>query len=227
MTTLSMPTKRDHALLIGDAFLLTMGTATVGLAVAFMLAALQGLVPEVALGIGSGLLLLASGVSGVLLTWLLHERRVTTVTVVGALLGAAVGGLVVPLMAGFSFILGLPLRLVTDSEFAGPLALLALVSIAVAALTVWLVVDAIRDMGAGHRTHLRLDRARIIAAAAFLILVVVSVALVIVQPGPEQGEAPIWAIAAGLIAVGAIAGADLANVISMKRGLPGSTAIEG
>lgn len=209
--------KRDHALLIGDGFLLTTGTASVGIGIAFGLGALQSVLGDIVIAVGSGLLSWASGVAGVVAAWLLHDRRIDGPVVIGGLAGAVAGGFAVPALAAVSYLLGLPLGLVTDSEFAGPLALLALIAVAVAVLVAWLVADAVRDLAGGRRAHVRVDVARIAAAAALVVLVAVSVYLVFAQPAPEQGEAPIFALAAGLVGAGVVAGADLATVILERQ----------
>jgi hypothetical protein len=215
MSATARSSKRERAELTGDGFLLTMGTMTVALAVPFGVplllgdSAMSGAVAEV----GSLVLMLVGGVSGVVIAWVLHRRRITTAAAIGGIIGAAAGGFLIPAAAGISFLLGLPLRLVTDSEYAGPLALLIVVSVGVAALLVWLLADSVGDLIAGRREHVSLDVARIAAAIVFAVLVSISVYLIFAQPGPEQGEAPIWAIAAGLIAAAATAGAEVANVV--------------
>jgi len=218
--------RQDLTYLAGDGFLLTAGTVTVGLALLFGSEALftDG---GVAFEFGSSLVLFLSGLAGVVVAWLSHGRRINVAAVVGGLAGWAVGGLVIPLVAGVSFLLGLPLKLVTDNEYAGPLAMLVLISIGTAALIVWLLVDAIRDMAPANRMHFRLDVARIGAAVAFIVLVGVSVYLVFAQPGPEQGEAPIWAIAAGVLGAVMMVGAELGNVLWSRRSRPGSAVAAG
>ncbi len=218
-TTLS---KRDHARLIGDGFLITAGTASVAMALLSALAAIPGFGDSIGGAIaGNGILLLGGGVSGVVITWLLHGRRITGPTVVGGLVGPAFGAMMIPLFAGLSFLIGVPLSLFTPSEYAGPLAMLGIVSVALVVLIGWLLGDAFRDMAPSKREHYRLDIARIAAAAAFALLGVVCVVLIVSDPGPEQGEAVIWAMAGGAIGAGAIAGADLANVL-WARGKQGS-----
>lgn len=217
--------RQDRAMLVGDGFLITLGTMTVALAVPFGLPLVIGekAMSGVVAGLASVLLLFAGGILGVVLTWLLHARRIDLVTVLGAIVGSAIGGALVPAVAGISFLLGLPLRLVTDSEYAGPLALLALISVAVVALIAWLLADAMRDL-AGPHAHVKVDYARVAAAVVFLVLVGISVYLIWAQPGPEQGEAPIWAIAAGLSGASVIAGADVANAIRDRSKRPAPTA---
>lgn len=206
--------KREHALLIGDGWLLTAGTMSVAMALMFAFMAIPGVEqgPDLVSALVSNVLLLAGGVGGVVITWLLHGRRITLITVIGGLLGTAAGGVLVPIAAGLSFLLGFPLKLFTDWEFAGPVAMLVLLSAALLALTGWLLVDGLRDLGAARRTHVRLDIARIVAAVAFVLLAAVCVYLIFAQPGPEQGEAFIWVMAGGAVGAGVVAGADLATV---------------
>jgi uncharacterized membrane protein len=225
MSSEKAPTRRDHALLIGDGWLITAGTMSVAMALMFGLVAVTGSdgAAGIVVQLGSNVLLLAGGVGGVLLAWLLNGRRINAPTVVGGLVGSALGAVLVPIAAGLSFLLGLPLGLVTDWEFAGPVAMLVLLCTALLALTGWLILDAVRDMASAKREHYRLDLARIVAAAAFVLLAAVCVYLIFASPGPEQGEAFIWAMAGGAIGAGVIAGADLANVLTDRGSTPDAT----
>ncbi|MDO8914903.1 MAG: hypothetical protein Q7W16_02320 [Coriobacteriia bacterium] len=217
-------TKRDHALLIGDGWLLTAGTMSVAMALMFGFMAIPGVEkgPSLVSALVSNALLLAGGVGGVVLTWLLNGRRITVLTALGGFAGAGAGGVLVPIAAGLSFLLGFPMKLFTDWEFAGPVAMLALLSLGLIALTAWLLVDAIRDLAPSRRTHARLDVARIAAAVAFASVAAVCAYLIFAQPGPEQGEAVIWVMAGGAVGAGVIAGADLVTVIAKgpKRAAP-------
>lgn len=216
--------RREFAELAGDGFLLTAGTVTVGLALSYGLAMWFG---GTAFEFGTAFVMFASGAAGVATAWLLHGRRINGVAIAGGIAGWLAGALVIPLAAATSFLLGLPLRLVTENEAAGPLAVLVLISIGVVALIVWLLVDAVRDMARTRRAHFRLDVARVAATVAFAFLIAASVYLVFTQPGPEQGEAPIWAMAAGVTAAGMIAGARLVSVLWDRRQHPGSAASTG
>jgi len=219
--------KRDHALLIGDGWLLTAGAMSLAMALLFGLQAALGAGGDgLVLALGSNVLLLAGGVGGILATWLLHGRRIDLPTVIGGLVGSALGGLVIPVVAGLSFVFGLALSPFTSWEFAGPVAMLVVVSAALLALTVWLLIDAVRDLGA-QRTHVRLDGARAAAALAFVVLSAVCVYLIFAQPGPEQGEAFIWAMAGGAIGAGVVAGADAANALMHRPGADAPTAVAG
>jgi uncharacterized membrane protein len=224
-TTLS---KRDHARLVGDGFLITAGTASVAMALLFAVMAIPGMQDSVGGAIvGNGILLLGGGVGGVVATWLLHGRRINAPTVIGGVIGPAFGAMTIPLFVGLSFLVGVPLKLVTPSEYAGPLAMLAIVAVALLALIGWLLADAFRDMAPSKRAHYRLDIARIAAAGAFVVLGVACVVLIFASPGPEQGEAVIWAMAGGAIGAGSIAGADLANVLWARQKQGSGTAVAG
>lgn len=217
MSSGSVSTKRDHALLIADGGLMTAGTMTVAMALMFGAAAIFGEAKGgVVLELLSSLMLLAGGILGPVLAWLLYGRRLTVVTVLGGLVGVAIGGAALPLFAALSFLLGLPLKLVTPSEFAGPLAMLALVSVGVVAVIVWLLADGARDL-AGARVHVRLDLARIASAVLFAVIAAVCVYLIFAAPGPEQGEAVIWVMAGSATGAGVVAGADLAEWL-VERG---------
>lgn len=221
--------KREHGLLIGDGFLLTAGLMSVGVTLMFGVMALPGVVegPTLLTSAGSSLILLASGVGGVVATWLLHGRRIDVAAVVGGLIGPAAGGLLVPLAAGLSFLLGYPAKLVSSSEFAGPVAMLVLVSIGLLVLTVWLLIDGLRDLAPAKREHSGLDIARIAATIAFVGLAAVCVFLMFAQPGPEQGEAIIWAMAGGGVGAGSIAGADLATWLWARQRKSSGSALAG
>lgn len=212
--------KRDHALLIGDGFLITLGAATLSIAVAFSISGIGSISDSarIAMELGSAVIMLSSVVAGIILAWRLNRRRIEPVAVAGALLGAAAGGAPVFVIGLASWLIGLPLRLVTEWEYAGPVALLVILSLGAAAVIAWLIRDAVRDLASEKSDRHQLDRARIASAAIFGVLVAVSVVLVFAYPGPEQGEAPIWALAAGLVGAGAVAGADLATAVAARRG---------
>ena len=111
----------------------------------------------------------------------------------------------------------------TDSEFAGPIALLVVVSGAFVALVLWLVVGAIRDLGAGRRAHVRIDVLRL-ASAAILATFSVGVAVWIANnPGDESGEALIFAMVAGLGGALAVLGAEALTALSSERLGPPAT----
>jgi len=217
--------KRDHVQLIADGWLITAGTASVAMALLSAVTVIPGTQDSIVGAIVGNGLLLAAGIGGVLATWLLHGRRITNLTAIGGVIGPALGVMAFPVFVGLSFLVGLPLKLVTPSEFAGPLAMLAILSVALLVLIGWLLADAVRDMAPSKRAHYRLDIARIAAAAAFLTLGIVCAVLIFASPGPEQGEAVIWAMVGGAIGAGSIAGADLANVLWARRRQGSGTAV--
>lgn len=222
MRSTAATARRDRALLTGDGFLITLGTTTLAIGLAFSLSTLE--MPsdraQVILELGSSLLMLASEISGIILAWRLHDRKMNVSAIIGGILGTLAGGASIFVVAFISWLLGLLLRPFTHWEFAGPVAALALFSLAVAIVIIWLVTDAVRDLTSGSRMHTNLDRARIASAAVFALLVGISLCLAAALPGPEQGEAPIWAMAAGMIGAGAIAGADLATRLSRPANHP-------
>jgi hypothetical protein len=214
-------TKRDRALLIGDGFALTATTFAASIAVGLGLWVLLGSPGSSAFfALTNVVLMFAGGAGGIVATWLLHGRRITAAAVIGAIAGAAAGGLAVPLVAALSYLVGLPLSLMTTWEFAGPVATLGIVSLAFVALFVWLVVDAVRDLGPARREHVRLDIARIVAAVLFAIYVGVVLVQAFAQPGAEMGEAIIFALAAGPSGAMAVAGADFATGLARRPDPP-------
>lgn len=210
--------RRDHVLLAGDGWLLTAGSAAVALTIVWAassaLASVRG--AEAVAGIGLSLLLLLGGMGGVLVTWMLHQRRIDWVTVLGAVAGAGLGGAAVPVVAASSALFGWMLSPVTRFEYAGPLAALVVLSAALLGLTGWLIVDAVRDLAPARRRHPQLDIARIIAAIVVAVFGAACAALVWLDPGPEQGELIIWAMAAGILGAGAIVGADIADTVRSR-----------
>jgi len=210
--------KRDHALLIGDGLIFTTATSAAAIGISLGLWALAGSPSSnVFWALTNVVLMFGGGIAGVLAAWFLHGRRITGAAALGAAAGVVVGQLMIPLIAGLSFLMEFPMKLFTAWEFAGPVAMLSIVSVAFLALFVWLLIDAGRDLAPSRRGHVRLDVARIAAAIVFAAYSGVVLALAMAQPGGEMGEAIIFALAAGVVGGAMVAGADAATVFIERQ----------
>lgn len=217
MSTQPPVSKREHALLIGDGLLLT--AATSGIALGLLLTMFTGAGspgPGLFWELANMVLLAAGTVAGIVGTWWLHGRRITGAAVLGGVVGGTTGGLFLPLIALVAWALGLVTGLFTTWEFAGPVAAAGLFVCAFLALAAWLVADAVRDLSATRREHVRLDVIRIGALIALLL----STALVIVlamRPGQgEMAEAILFALIAGVSGALVIAGADVGTELAAR-----------
>lgn len=210
--------RRERLELAGDGALIT--AATFALLTSIVLLIAQGFgdreVP-VAVQILSAVAVLLAGVGGPLITWLLHDRRISLPAIVGAIVGSGATGGVFFAFVALSTGIGWAIAPLWDAEYAGPLAGAIIVTVAFFVLVIWLVVDAIRDLAPGRRTHSRLDTTRLIAAAA---VVAYSAVIAVVSFRPGAGET-IEALAFMLL--GAVSGglavtfADLATRLLVPR----------
>ena len=122
---------------------------------------------------------------------------------------AAWAGLVFQALVAFSMLLGLALSPITDAEFAGPIGLLVLVSVAFALIVVALAVLAIRDLGHNRRMHVGLDVVRLCSLAILAVYAIGALVVALTSEDPERGEAMIFVIAAGLSAAVMVFTADV------------------
>jgi uncharacterized membrane protein YfcA len=112
--------------------------------------------------------------------------------------------------------LGWLLQGINDAEWFGPLVGAVLVEIAFLVLCIWVVADAIRDRRAA-REHPKIDTARL---AAFAVVVVYTVAVIVLSLQPDAGEI-IEALA--FMLMGALGGgcavgfADLAERLLVRK----------
>lgn len=151
-------------------------------------------------------LLMAGAMAAPAAAWLLHQRRITG----PALLGAVIGGIAVMLATAVaaplvSSALGLLLRPLTTWEYAGPIAFAVVLGVSYAIA----VVAGLR-LGRGRGAP-ALAPLRWLALAGMVALAASSWAVAASAADPELLEAGAFAVAAGISAAGAVAGADLAS----------------
>ena len=160
--------------------------------------------------------LLAMGVAAALpiTVWLMHGRHLSWQAVLGGVVGAASAGVVFMAVAALSAVLGLLASPFTDSEYAGPLLMLGLVSLAFAAVGVWRLVDAIRDLRSAAPRSRRLDLVRIACVITLVAFVAGTGWWVSAHPGGESGEAPIFMMLVGLSGALAVAGAEALSALA-------------
>ena len=154
--------------------------------------------PGPAVSIFSGITSTAAIAGAPLAAWLLHGRRL-----------GWTAGLVFQALVAFSMLLGLALSPITDAEFAGPIGLLVLVSVAFALIVVALAVLAIRDLGHNRRMHVGLDVVRLCSLAILAVYAIGALVVALTSEDPERGEAMIFVIAAGLSAAVMVFTADV------------------
>jgi hypothetical protein len=217
---------RDRAELVGDALLATGAafSAVIGLS-ALILAPTgeprEGLEWLTAV---ASLLAMATVVVVPVLVWLQHGRRLSWLAVLGGVVGAISAGAVFMALAALSGLLGLIVSPFTDFEYAGPLAMLVVVSVAYAGAVLWLLVDGIRDLRSSQPRHRRMDGVRIVSALVLVALVTGTAWSVAQNPGDESGEAPIFMMLAGLSGALAVTGAELLTSLAARGGVsPGRT----
>jgi len=210
--------RRERARLIADGCVLTSGSFAAVLLLALGLVAIFGPPTESnpILSLVSVVLMTIGGAAGVVAAWLLHGRRITGAALVGGVAGGAVGGMTTPLVAFLAYLIGLPLRLVTAWEFAGPVVVLAIVAMAFIWVVVWVLLDAVRDLRGVEHAHVRLDQARIAAASLVAALAAVVAVAMLADPSGEMGEAIIFVFLAGAVGAAVVAGADIASGIATQ-----------
>jgi hypothetical protein len=215
---------RERLSLIGDALIMTAAAFSVIMGFSVLLVAPTG-TPEPDMGWAtavSSLLSMSVVVVVPLLVWLMHGRRLSGMAVLGGLAGAFSTGIVFMGIAALSALLGLLVSPLTDSEFAGPIAMLVIVSAAFVALGLWLVADAIRDLAPARRAHQRIDALRL-ACFAILAMFAAGVAVWTANnPGEESGEAIIFAMVAGLGGGLAVLGAEILTALASSGKAPPS-----
>lgn len=214
---------RERLELVGDALVVTAAGFAAVLGLSTMLVAPAGEPRpgmEWATSIAS-LATLATAVALPILVWLLHGRRLSWQAVLGGVVGAASAGPVFMAVAALSWVVGVLVSPFSDSEYAGPVAMLVIVAVAFAAVALWRVVDAIRDLRSGTPQRRGLDLLRIASAVALVAFTAGSAWWVTENPGDESGEAPIFMMLFGLAGAMAVAGAEVLS--SLASGGPKST----
>jgi hypothetical protein len=223
MASLRAIVTRDRLALVGDALLLTAAafclvTGLTALFVAPTGAPEPGM--EWATTIGS-LLSMAMVVVIPVLVWLLHGRALSGMAVLGGAVGAFSTGLVFMGVVALSALLGLLASPFTDSEFAGPVAMLILAAAGFVAVVVWLVVDAIRDLAARRRRYPRIDALRLLSAVILVVFAAGMAVLIVSNPGVgEVADAPVFVMVAGLAGALAVAGAETLTGLTSRGTAP-------
>lgn len=120
------------------------------------------------LAVISWLLQVGGLVVGPFLVWKLRDRLFSGPAFLGMLLGFPVTAAVVMAVGAVTMGLDWLLSRVVDFEYLGPIILLVLLSGAMIAITIWLVLDAIHDLSDKPKRHVALDIVRFIAALGVL-----------------------------------------------------------
>jgi len=219
---------RDRAELVGDALLATGAAFAAVMGLTALLVAPTGEPREGLEWVTAvaSLLAMATVVVVPVLVWLQHGRRLSGLAVLGGVVGAISAGAVFMGVAALSGLLGLIVAPFTDAEYAGPVAMLVIVSVAYAGAVLWLVVEGIRDLRSAEPRHHRIDVVRIVSAVVLVALVAGTAWWVAGHPGDESAEAPIFMMLAGLSGALAVSGAEL--LTSLARGghvTPGGTGL--
>ncbi len=184
-----------RALLAGDGGLLTAGLVGIVLGLDSLGAGMPAVV-----GFAAVLL-------GPLLAWYLHGRHVDGTAALGAVLGFIAGLVVLIAVLALAGILGL-----TQGNIPGAVWVEVVVVLAVyLAASVWLDVDALRDLSPQRRTHVRLDIVRLLATAGCVAFIVGEIVWATGSLSPDVDQVPVLLVLVGPGALGAAAamGADL------------------
>jgi hypothetical protein len=179
MASITTSANRTSAAIVGDACLFT--------AAAFCVLAVFGPLLALALLVGPAA------------AWLLHDRRIDRTAVVSGVIGIAAGLVTVSgVLVLLSLVAG-AIGPIGGWEFAVPVALLAIVSLAFLALIVALDIDSVRDLMPARRTHTRLDVARLVSTTVIAVFLAVVSFVQATNPESEIGEAGIFALAAAIV----------------------------
>jgi hypothetical protein len=156
-------------------------------------------------------------VVGLALTWWLHERPFDRRAAAGLVTGLVVATISVATLAAAIGPSVAALGPVAGSEFALPIATLALVSFVFLTVVVALDVAAVRDLMPSRRRHPRLAFARLAATVVIAVFVAIFTTLQMLYPGGEFGDAAVFglmAAAAGTVAM--FSGQAIAGRITRK-----------
>lgn len=207
-------TRRARLELAGDGLLITAAVFAVLTAVGLTLLKVlpeQATSDNIWLSLAGAVMGLGGGIVGPVVVWRLYWRKVDMPAVFGAVIGMFLSGPVFMIAPLLSVPLGWILSPFTRSEFAGPLAVLVLVSAAFLAALVWLIVDAVRDHAPAKRAHRSIDVARLVAGLT-LVAFATGVTVLALRPGEgETFEALIFMFVAGIGGALAVTGADIAQ----------------
>lgn len=218
MKSESPVSRRDHVDLAFDSVLFTMGlfalvtSAELGLTALLGDTALPGWLQFV-----SSMLVLATGVAGPVLAWLLHGRRLTVLAVLGAFVGGAAAGIVALSSQWLSIPLTWLVSPITTADSSGPIALLTVLGAVVIAGMVWLLVDAARDAVPSRRAHLLIDMLRVASVVAIVALRFVVEAVITNNTTGQISETLIFALVAGIVGGAIVVGADALTTLADRR----------
>jgi hypothetical protein len=175
-----MSTKKGtRAVIVGDACLFT--------AAAFCVLTVFGPLLALALLVGP------------VAAWLLHNRRIDRIAVVGGGIGIATGLVTVGSMFFLLSLVAGALGPVGGWEFTVPVAILAIVSTVFFALVIALDIGSVRDLLPARRTHTRLDLARLVSTAVVAVFVAVVSFVQATNPASEIGDAGVFALGASTV----------------------------
>lgn len=153
-----------------------------------------------------------------LLAWWLHGRHVDGTATLGAIAGFAVGGVAVfgglSVVALAQAVFGASDAVVGTQDLGVPVVMVVGVAVLAAAYLIvgaWLDIDALRDLLARRRTHVRLDVLRLLATAAYVAVFVGVIGWAMGSPSPEVDRVPIivFLLGPGVMGAAAALGADL------------------
>lgn len=134
--------------------------------------------------------------------WLLHGRRLDRAAMLSGGIGLAIAIIVVGGLLVLASLVASAIGPVGGWDFAGPVALLAIVSAVFLAVVVRLDIDSIRDLFTARRQHIRLDIARLVSTLIVALFVAVVTLVQAAHPATEIGDAGVFAL--GAAAVGAV-----------------------
>lgn len=216
--------RASHAVLAADACLLTAASFSAFTMIALLVLAMVGSLgqPGIAEQLVSVVLMIAGGVIGPVAAWRLHGRVIDRWTVLGGLLGVVAGGVATVMLALLASGARALSSGIAGNEFAGLIALGAIIGIGFVALLVSLDFDAVRDLAPARRTHTPIDVARIGATVALLAMAGVIAVIAAANPSSGIGDAGVFALAAGITGAAIVMGADAVTTFHERgrRGEP-------
>lgn len=153
---------------------------------------------------------------GTLFAWRMHGRKTDLKVIVAMVVGVVVGtSIALPLFGGLAFLLSrIPIGGRQDQPPWLAIGVLAAFVIGFLAIP---VVDAIRDMAAAERHHLRLDQLRLAALAVVVALAGIVLPALSAVTKSEVAEAGIFMVPFAAGAIFAALGADLYSNYRDKR----------
>ncbi len=203
-----------RVLLAADAFLFAAAFTIVGSVVLIGINAATGALDQdtvtatagaLAIQGGSLLLSLVAVGAGAVLAWRLHGRALTPMVGLFMGVGVVVGApFAFAVFGGLAYLIS---RIPIGSD-GPPWLAIGFLAVAVAALLLMPIIDAIRDTR-GAREHTRLDTLRWIALAVVIAIAVIALPVLGAIGGTELGEAGIFMVPFSLAGALAVLGGDL------------------